>query len=106
MTDEQGRYSIKLGALLKFLSCSFDKYPFDENKDSKYFNLLIQDFTDLDIGDELRQYHAWTLDQPDDKKIYYRSRFRSWLKTARDYKTERPMEGYWRGGRHRAQNRW
>lgn len=77
----------KLDQLLAYLSSEFDGYSFNEEKDRSYFTRLIDEFTDLDLGEELRQFHAWTLDQPDDKKIYYRSRFRSWLKTARDFNT-------------------
>lgn len=97
----------KVSQLLEFLSCHFHRYPFDEAKDARYFNLLIEEFVGLDVFDQLRQYHAWTLDQPDDKKIHYRSRFRSWLKRALDYQTERPMEASWlKGGRRRAGSRW
>lgn len=76
----------KLEQLLTYLSTIFDGYNYSEEKDLKYFSRLIEEFSDLDITEELKQFHAWTLDQPDDKKIYYRSRFRSWLKTARDYR--------------------
>lgn len=76
----------KLDQLLSYLSVDFDGYSYSEDKDRKYFSRLIDEFGDLDIAEELKQFHAWTLDQPDDKKIYYRSRFRSWLKTARDFK--------------------
>jgi hypothetical protein len=75
----------KLDQLLGYLCLEFDGYSFSEEKDRRYFSRLIDEFADLDLGEELRQFHAWTLDQPDDKKIYYRSRFRSWLKTARDF---------------------
>ncbi len=73
--DERAQPSCKLNVLLSFLSCDFDRYPFNEIKDSKYFAMLIVEFCDLDIEDELRQFYAWSLDQPDRKKIYYRSRF-------------------------------
>ena len=106
MQEQTERPISKLNCLLEFLSCCFQRYPFDEEKDSKYFNMLIEEFSDLDIEEELRQYHAWTLDQPIDKKIYYRSRFRSWLKRAREFKTVRPLDAYWKKGHHRAQNRW
>lgn len=106
MKEEQAMPPSKLNRLLAFLSCHFDRYPFDEGKDAKYFAMLIEEFVDLDIEDQLRQYYAWTLDQPDDKKIYYRSRFRSWLKRALDFQTERPMEARWQGGQRRAQSRW
>lgn len=76
----------KLDQLLSYLSVEFDRYSFSEEKDRKYYSQLIDEFGDLDIAEELKQFHAWTLDQPDDKKIFYRSRFRSWLKTARDFK--------------------
>ncbi len=75
----------KLDQLLGYLSSEFDGYSFNEEKDRKYFARLIDEFADMDLSEELRQFHAWTLDQPDDKKIYYRSRFRSWLKTSRDF---------------------
>jgi hypothetical protein len=76
----------KLEQILGYLSNEFDGYPYCKEKEQKYFNRLINEFTDIDLFDELKQFHAWTLDQSDDKKIYYRSRFRSWLKTARDFK--------------------
>lgn len=76
----------KLDQLLAYLSAEFDGYSFSEEKDRRYFARLIDEFNDLDLGEELRQFHAWTLDQADGKKIYYRSRFRSWLKTSRDFK--------------------
>lgn len=79
----------KLDLLLAYLSQEFDGYAFSMEKDRKYFERLIVEFQDIDIEDELRQYHAWVLDQPDGKKIYYRSRFRSWLKTAREFKENR-----------------
>jgi hypothetical protein len=72
----------KLDGLIGYLQRNFVEYPFDEEKDRPYFCRLIDEFGDLDIDDELRQYHAWVLDQSSTKKIYYRSRFRSWLKTS------------------------
>lgn len=105
--QEDNQQPSKLERLLEFLSCTFVSYPFDEVKDSKYFELLIKEFADLDVEDHLHQFHAWTLDQTGQQKIYYRSRFRSWLKRARDYKTVRPMEMVWNGaGGRNAQSRW
>jgi len=79
----------KLEQLLSYLSVEFDGYLFKEEKDRKYFSRLITEFHDLDIAEELKQFHAWSLDQPDDKKIYYRSRFRSWLKMSRQFRESR-----------------
>lgn len=76
----------KLERLLAYLGQDFDGYPFDAAKDPKYFDRLLIEFVDLDIDEELKQYHAWILDQPGHKKIYYRSRFRTWLKTARQFR--------------------
>jgi hypothetical protein len=72
--------------LLDYLVHEFDNYPYDETKDPKYFTRLVNEFLNVDIENELKAYHAWILDQPDGKKIYYRSRFRSWLKRAEEFR--------------------
>jgi hypothetical protein len=94
----------KLEQMLTYLSVEFDSYTYREDKDRRYFSRLVEEFFDLDVGEELKQFHAWTLDQPDDKKIYYRSRFRTWLKTARDFKhvkvTLLPKQPEWVRRRH------
>lgn len=91
----------KLDQLLSYLKLEFDTYPYHVEKDPKYFSRLIAEFPDLDLDDELRQYHAWALDQPDHKKIYYRSRFRSWLKTSLQFKTSSvPELPHWLRRRH------
>ena len=82
----------KLDQLLGYLSVEFDGYSFQEDKDRKYFSRLILEFHDLDIAEELKQFHAWSLDQPESKKIYYRSRFRSWLKTSREFRESRTAQ--------------
>lgn len=82
----------KLDTLLHYLWLEFSEYSFQLEKDRKYFTRLIEEFSDLDIEEELKQYHAWVLDQPDHKKIYYRSRFRSWLKTSREFREKRAIQ--------------
>lgn len=106
MKSEGDRPLSKLSRLLTYLQVEFDRYPYHEDKDPKYFNRLIGEFPQLDIEEELRQYHAWILDQPDHKKIYFRSRFRSWLKTSQRFK-ESQSNGLppWLR-RRRAQNYW
>ncbi len=86
MLTETDPFVSKRDRLLNYLLSHFEGYPYHEDKDPKYFDRLITEFSEIDIEDELRQYHAWCLDQSDDKKIYYRSRFRSWLKTAHQFK--------------------
>lgn len=75
-----------LEKLMDYLMHQFDGYPYHEDKDPRYFSRLIDDFPSVDIEEELKQFHAWTLDQSQDKTIYYRSRFRSWLKKSMEYK--------------------
>lgn len=82
----------KIDILLHYLWRDFSEYSFDREKDQKYFTRLIDEFSDLDIEEELKQYHAWVLDQPEHKKIYYRSRFRSWLKTSREFRLKKPSK--------------
>lgn len=85
----------KLRLVLSYLRAQFSKYPYDEDKDPTYFWRLIDEFYELDILEELKQYHAWSLDQPDDKKIAYRSRFRTWLKTSLNFKRHPFRQPYW-----------
>ncbi len=64
-------------------------------RDYAYFSDLIEDFADkLDITEELKQFHAWTLDQSPEKKINYRSRFRLWLRSAAQYQRPPIMRRY------------
>ncbi|MGE4232044.1 MAG: hypothetical protein AB7F43_01830 [Bacteriovoracia bacterium] len=77
------------GRVLEFLKKRFDNFTFDRDKDFNFFLYLFEDFPDLDIEEELKQFHAWTLDQDPEKPIYYRSRFRTWLKRSRQMKMRR-----------------
>lgn len=78
-----------LNGVHNYLNTEFDGYPYEREKDNKYFKNLIWDFPMLDIEEELKQYHAWVLDQPSWKKISYRSRFRQWLKRSFEYRSGR-----------------
>lgn len=81
-----------LNGALNYLRAEFTGYPYDAEKDLRYFQNLQWDFPQLDIEEELKQYHAWVLDQPSWKKISYRSRFRQWLKRSIEFRM-----GRWRG---------
>ena len=85
----------KLDPLLSYLRSDFGGYHYDDEKDPSYFSRLLSDFGELDLLDELKQYHAWTLDQPQGKKILYRRRFRSWLKLALQFKQDPWSRPYW-----------
>ena len=81
--------SVNLMRVLNYLKQDFDGYPYEWKKDSKYFGNLLLEFSELDIEEELKQYHAWILDQPSWKKISYRSRFRQWLKRSIEFRSGR-----------------
>lgn len=83
--------NVNLVRVLNYLSRDFDGYPYEWAKDSRYFENLLLEFSGLDIEEELKQYHAWVLDQPSWKKISYRSRFRQWLKRSIEFRS-----GQWR----------
>jgi len=45
-----------------------------------YFECLLQDFGgNIDLINDLKQFHAWSLDQPSTRRINHRARFRLWL---------------------------
>jgi hypothetical protein len=92
-TDDSDRSFEKI---IFYLRNRFEGYPFCYSKDPMYFMQLSEDFKDLELLEELKQYHAWVLDQPEDKKIFYRSRFRSWLKTAQGFKGRPHCSSHWR----------
>lgn len=91
---EQADRQNQIERTLSYLRNAFDGYPYHENKDPRYFTRLFQEFSGLDIEEELKQYHAWVLDQDENKKISYRSRFRTWLKTAVRFKSSRGFYHY------------
>lgn len=73
----------KTEEIIEFIKEAFNNFPLREEVDRRYFAYLMNDFGDLDIEDELKQYHAWTLDRsPNEKELNHHSRFRQWLKRA------------------------
>lgn len=93
--------STEFEQVLEYLRERFDGYPYDDGKDRGYFWQLFDDFSkELNILEELKQYQAWTLDQPPEKKIHYRSRFRSWLKTALQFRRYSMNRPHWLVKRH------
>jgi hypothetical protein len=53
-------------------------------RDLAYFRGLLVDFGHHDIREELKRFHAWSLDKGDGAVQNPRSRFRSWLRRTRD----------------------
>lgn len=75
--------SSKLNNLLYFSSSYFEGYPYCSSKDPGYFELLLEEFPELDLLQELKTYYAWTLDIEGTKPLFYRTMFRLWLENRR-----------------------
>ncbi len=75
--------SEKLNDLLYFAGNCFSGYPYCRAKDPVYFELLLEEFIELDLLQELKLYHTWTLDMKGGSPIPYRTMFRIWLKYSR-----------------------
>jgi len=59
-------------------------------RDDSYFEALLQDFgSDFDIDEEMKRFHAWTLDRPQGPANSPRSRFRDWMLRTRTYRLRR-----------------
>ena len=83
MSKQQSSIPDPLDQIIAFIQEAFDDFAIDERIDRKFFALLTQDFDTIDVLDELKNYHAWTLDQPrNGRAINHHSRFRHWLKRA------------------------
>ena len=77
--------SSQLNDLLYFARICFEEYPYSTIKDPGYFELLLDEFPDLDLLYEIRLYHAWTLDQTGCRPFPYRLLFRLWLMHSRAF---------------------
>lgn len=75
--------SEKLNDLLHFSRNCFTGYPYCGAKDPGYFELLLEEFIELDLLQELKFYYAWTLDTTELSSIPYRTVFRQWLMHSR-----------------------
>lgn len=65
----------------------FSHFKPNPDDDERFFNEIITEFSaTLDVKDQLKQFHAWCLDQHPTKILNCRFRFRSWLKNAANYK--------------------
>lgn len=77
--------SLLLQTISEYLIAHFTDYPYNEQRDQTYFNLLFTEFPDIDIFEELKAYHIWTLDFPL-QNTSHRTKFRRWLKKAIEIK--------------------
>jgi hypothetical protein len=76
--------------ILEFLE-RFSVYPFDENKDREFFREILDDFTGLDVLEQLKSFQAWILDQAEDMSIRFRSTIRKWMR--RSYERKKRSSG-------------
>ena len=61
------------------------------DRDFAYFGTLARDFGEgLDLDEEIKRFHAWSLDKAPGPVKYPRSRFRDWLRRTRHYRRHYP----------------
>ncbi|MFZ0448672.1 MAG: hypothetical protein WAL98_05455 [Desulfatiglandaceae bacterium] len=77
-------------ALLK----SIPGYPFKYEKDLGVIRDLLIDFPTLDLGDEIKDWKTWLMDNNLKKNVNFRSRLRRWLKNSKRYMEERHGTDY------------
>ncbi|GEM_PF-5383821 len=85
--------SAKLNEILYFAGNCFPGYPYCRAKDPGYFELLLEEFIELDLLQELKLYSAWTLDRMEEGPIPYRTLFRLWLKHSHLFRVTRVLNG-------------
>jgi Replication initiator protein A len=82
----QERYCI---SLLK----TIPGYPFTHSKDLELIWDLIADFPKLDLGNEIKDWKTWLMDNSLKGKVNYRSRLRRWMKNSNKYMEEENEAG-------------
>lgn len=69
----------------------FSHFRPNPDDDERFFSEVIAEFSPvLDVKDQLKQFHAWCVDQHPTKITNCRFRFRSWLKNASNYQKTKP----------------
>jgi hypothetical protein len=63
-------------------------------QDETFFQTLIDEFSpSIDILNQLKQFHAWCIDQHPTRISNCRFRFRSWLVNTHNYQSSRKQAG-------------
>lgn len=75
-------------SILKELQ-SIDKYPFDYERDLEYIRMLLVEFADVNILDEVKRWVVYKLDKPLKTNSNARSQLRNWMANARKFAKER-----------------
>ena len=63
-----------------------DQYPFDPVKDLGLLRILREQFPDVDLAEELKQWRVWVMDNPPKAKWNWRARFRTWVNHSEQYR--------------------
>jgi len=92
MNKPMEKNETKIRRIIDLARTAFSGMIINDTNAVHFFNFLCEDFVDLDIEEELKQYYAWTLDQlPNGKKMNHHSRFRYWLKKAQLMKNRKHL---------------
>jgi hypothetical protein len=80
--------------LMKAADNLFSQFTLNPEDDPAYFSAIIDEFGEkMDVMNQLKQFHAWCIDQHPTKISNCRFRFRSWLVNAKNYSESRSVNG-------------
>jgi hypothetical protein len=70
--------------LITYIKNHFDDFNYKPIVDENYFKLLQQEFPEVNVFEQFKNFHAWTLDSimP---KTNLRMRFRNWLQNSKKF---------------------
>jgi hypothetical protein len=60
--DNQSFHDSSIDLIFKYLETYFMDFPLNRHKDKVYFTILLDDFSGLDILNEMKLFHVWTID--------------------------------------------
>lgn len=72
---------------------SIPGYPFEYEKELGVIRDFLVDFPTLELGDEIKDWKTWMMDNNLKGNVNYRSRLRRWMKNSRKYMEEKNGAG-------------
>jgi hypothetical protein len=66
---------------IQYIETYFPEFKLNPEKDIRFFSILLEEFPDQDLLEELKLFHAWTMDV-DSKITTPRIRFRKWIRNS------------------------
>lgn len=80
--------------LIQAADALFSQFRIDEKEDEIFFQSIIDEFSEgMDVLNQLKQFHAWCIDQHPTKINNCRFRFRAWLVNAQNYQNKKITNG-------------